>query len=1156
MSAAARSPLPLLVAWGAIALASPATGLTLVVEGLDGMDATATTEAEDGESAEARLLGASDAENVAYAEGGRGGGRYDDADPGGPGDGGDALAEVEASSTSDLTARAEAVGGRGGWGRVVGGRAGDAHASAVARNATDASLDVTAIATGGEGGWADAAGPGGVASLGPVLGESTGGGAVTVLGRIEHGEPGRTLDRDSSPRPGRDATLHDAVDGNTTGALSITQEAFAGDSPGAESSLDGGRAESWLSKTTSSESLFLRTYAVGGSAGLAASGPSGDGGEGRAFSFARNLAGGTTVETWGAGAGSDEPSTGDGGAGWSTAVGIAAGPGPVTVRGRASGGWGGSFDTGVPVAPGTARGGDATSLSFGLAVEGPVLVEDLAEGGRGGRFVPSAPDDAPPAAGHADSTAFAVGRGAGTVVARAEAVGGAGGFGDVGHDGGDATAHATAVSLGGDAQAFVTQRGGDGGGLAGGALRPGDGADSHVVDAARGSAAGTLTLEQRAIGGDAGRSRFGGELVAHAGDAGSHLRQTNAGGGDLSLFTRAEGGDLDPRGVANDFRAGDATTSAVGWSDTGADVAVRAESWGGDGNAYEGGRARFGEVSATSNGGDVEAWALGFGGGTRNGSQIGADVEMIDVVDGRTSGSIRLFQWADAGHGFLAGSGRSELDRRWDAASVSADLRAEAGSSPAGGRPGDATVRADLRNVGGEVRLLPRSYAGDQFAEGGDGGDATVDVHLEGRGRVQSRYSNPVAEGGDSGTGADSRGGTATTRISGIVHDDGVLTLRHEALGGSGRSSKTGDHGSGGRAFAEGHGLAGAGPLSVDMVARGGTGGMTGIYDPAWSQGSGGDGRAVAEGHGDGFVQVSATGIGGRALFSDSTWSWFDPADPFDQPRLYGLNGTGRSRAVGSGSDGFVTARSGVDGGFAGEIFASARFAVESGATFVAESVSTHRGGFGSYSPDAQAWSGGSLHPALPAGELDLRGARHFDGSRRDELIAVGSLGARLDGDPDVPTEVDLVYQVEFRSFVEEGSADLFLEVMSPVAMPSAFDALALQVRANGLTVFDFATDDASEALAALDGLLLDVGDILPPVPNDHVEDHWVYVFSSVTVELELLLAEAGAGFAFDLAIGHAGAPVPEPPPWALLLAGLAAWSCRSAWARRTATGE
>jgi hypothetical protein len=153
----------------------------------------------------------------------------------------------------------------------------------------------------------------------------------------------------------------------------------------------------------------------------------------------------------------------------------------------------------------------------------------------------------------------------------------------------------------------------------------------------------------------------------------------------------------------------------------------------------------------------------------------------------------------------------------------------------------------------------------------------------------------------------------------------------------------------------------------------------------------------------------------------------------------------------------------------------------------------------------------------------------------------VGSLGARLGGDPDVPTQVDLAYQVEFRSFVEEGSADLFLETMAPVVMPSAFDALALEVRYNGSAVFDFQTESAAEALATLDGLLIDLGDILAPVPNDHVPDHWVYVFSSVTVELELLLSGADAGFAFDLAIGHEGAPVPEAPSWALLLAALAA---------------
>jgi hypothetical protein len=204
---------------------------------------------------------------TSFASGGIGGG----ANEGAAGSaGGDATAAVNLTGSGDVTAQAEAFGGRGGRASEIGD-----------------------------------AGNGGNASLGTVRAASSGGGAVHVAGVVEGGTGGAGESVFSvgtaNGGDGASVSLTDSVDGFTTGDLILRQSARGGRGGSAED--DGtnglaGSAFSSLTRSKSSASLVVSTEALGGSGGSRTStaGMAGSGASGIAISTAINNGGSTQAE--------------------------------------------------------------------------------------------------------------------------------------------------------------------------------------------------------------------------------------------------------------------------------------------------------------------------------------------------------------------------------------------------------------------------------------------------------------------------------------------------------------------------------------------------------------------------------------------------------------------------------------------------------------------------------------------------------------------------------------------------------------------------------------------------------------------------------------------------------------------------------------------
>ncbi len=285
-------------------------------------------------------------------------------------DGGDAIASISLSGRSNVNVTAEAFGGTGGAYRL------------------------TPRAVGG------GAGNGGSASLGGVggvYGQSTAGGDVSVTGRATGGN-GSSFSAIFSPSGhagtggnGGSVNLNNSVDGDTTGSLTLLQEAFAGASGRGSNERFAGTATSILSKDSSSSRLSVTANATGGSGTSAEpSGTASDGGRALVNVSGTNDAGTLlVVGAANAGGGGGNSSTTVGGAGgdarntaFGSNSGIARG---LSVRGSATGGSGG-FDSSFNDVSLGGNGGNAVSRSTAIGAGDPggtVGVSDVATGGRG-----------------------------------------------------------------------------------------------------------------------------------------------------------------------------------------------------------------------------------------------------------------------------------------------------------------------------------------------------------------------------------------------------------------------------------------------------------------------------------------------------------------------------------------------------------------------------------------------------------------------------------------------------------------------------------------------------------------------------------------------------------------------------------------------------
>ena len=479
-------------------------------------------------------------------------------------------------------------------------------------------------------------GQGGAASLGPVFGHSRSGDAVRVVATVR-------TDR-------VDAAVVNAIDGETTGDLSLLQIAEG---------THGTDASSRLEREVTAATASVGTEALGGrgSTPFEVGGEiAEDGGVARAHTGLKGASGDLTGTAFAIGGEAGEGPDGDGNGGdayaYTEVIGEGAGHALKI----------GSDDDEVSGAVGglggDSLGGNAESESWARALgDGSVHVIDRATGGDGAD------------GGSASSTAYGSNAGSAAVVVEATATGGDGLTGL----GGGAHVTAEGVSVDGDVTVRATQQVGRSGIDADGVATAGR--STELRDAVHGSTAGLLTLEQTAIGG----------VGLGGGDATSRLRASNRGGGNISLRSEARGGDS--LGNISNMSGGHAEIHAFGRSHAG-DVRVEGVTVGG-----RGGRASATAEVRFVSGGD------------------GASVALDNAVDGSTRGALELVQIAIAGgagesqDGAAPQAGRASSVLRKTAFSRELTLRAEAQGGSAGGgaaepiAAGTAHAEAHAKNL-------------------------------------------------------------------------------------------------------------------------------------------------------------------------------------------------------------------------------------------------------------------------------------------------------------------------------------------------------------------------------------------------------------------------------------------------------------------------
>lgn len=661
-----------------------------------------------------------------------------------------------------------------------------------------------------------------------LFGESRTGGNVSVTAE--------STARRGSTGPGGDMVLTDAVDGLTSGVLTLSQTARGG------SGTSGGNAVSSLTRSVSAQALNAESHAFGGGPGANATANldlanSSGSVTGIAAATAGSLLGG--IMPAGAGGGDarvDLVAT--------TAVdgqNITLGSTASTSTWGALGGAAGTQITGQP----SIGGGNAHSRSRGAAAgDSTVTVRDRAVGGSGGSR-----------GGDATSHAEGSNLGAAAVLVQAEATGGNAhsGFGStpVPGIGGVATATASGSSVGGDVTVIALQR-------AGGPGIVGTATDSVLQNAVSATTSGRIRLEQEATGGSGALGSS--SLPGGTGGAGrSTLSATHT--GTLELSSRARGGSGGPG--AN---GGTAFSAATG--ESAGDVTVEADSIGGS----AGGQAMLGLVSGTSTGGGrVLVTGRATGGSSQGGR--GADVVLQDAVRGSTAGTLTLQQLAISGGGVSGRSGNatSLLDHR----GAIGDLILEVSATVATARDGvgDAHAAGTGQSLGGDVTVdttavgtapdagtsaantspSPRGSDAQARGEGIGQGSAAVTVTS-----IATAGDGSARAGGDPAVPDRARGGDATSE-SVATGGLGVVNATDLAVGGSAGSvpgqmptvvSRGGNATS--NAFAEN---AGPGAVTAAAQAEGGRGATGGVAVAT--------ARGLSTGGGD--VLVSAIQKGGGA---------------------------------------------------------------------------------------------------------------------------------------------------------------------------------------------------------------------------------------------------------------------------------------------------
>jgi hypothetical protein len=819
------------------------------------------------------------------ARGGDGARAFDAESPG--------LAGIAASSLSKnatnewLAVSTTATGGNGGDSEDVSAAAGGSAMAAATANNTGQAY-ASASATGGKGGFSSGylsadSGDGGIASLGTVFASSSTGGAVHVSGSITGGEGGPArYGGNGNGGDGADAALIDAVDGFTTGRLSLSQVAIGGRGGDAGDGMGGraGDASSALSRSGGFEQLDVYNAAVGGAGSCGGAGSPGGSGSAYASSTSVNATGN---------AGADARATaGDaclGAPGTATVGSLASAPGDVRVTASASGGRGGD---GVNGADG---GSPILERIFGESIGGgavDVFVNIVGGNGGRGSYGPGA------VGGNGASvelTNAADGETTGKLALSQQAFAGDGGEGAIPGAAGDVTLWLSKSGAYDSLSLFLNAFAGDGGPTphGGGASAPGGVSTLTAV----GTAAGAVTIDAWANGGN------GGYVRAFPG-VGAGLRAGDGGTGVFGTVTGTSTGG-GPVTVTGSIRGGSGGF-AEGLADAGSGASVSMI------NAVDGLTSGMLSLSQHAVAGDagsaVDGQAGDAGDATSHLTKTGSFSSLVlDVLAGAGAGACRRNATPNGGAGGNAHAQVVAVNLAGDAA---AKVGAYGGWGGCGAGPaGETYVSASASGAGAaSVSVYATGGRGgdgaygsaSQYGDGADGGAVAIGAVVgesTGAGPVNVSLDIEGGNGGDSAHGsASGNGGSGTSVILNNAVDGtttGALSLRQTARGGdAGQVSST-------------SGLNGNAGEASSLVTKSGSFASLEVVTEAWSgwasrrsaggalaNGTNGTATSVAENLA-GSARAMATARGGDGGYSYET-------------RTHAPGGFGSASAVATGA--------------------------------------------------------------------------------------------------------------------------------------------------------------------------------------------------------------------------------------------------------------
>lgn len=796
---------------------------------------------------------------------------------------------VSGSTTGSLTLRQTAIAGYAGLSETGGnaGIAGNANSTLTLTNLDCYALIGSVTATGGSRGITGGSGiasisltgrnavtvkatatgggyrPSGAlcGQLGTVLGTSTGGGEVTVTG-IVNGGGGLSYGTGIAAN-GAAAILSNAVDGSTTGALSLTQYAYGGAAGATEDgSALAGEARSTLSQVRSVQSLRLEAGATGGrGSDVPNSGIAGTGGSARALVEATNQSGSAfAIGRTQGGAGGAGTVGGTNGLAAGGLGGWAFGSAGATTHGNGNtartsnqvvGGTGGI--TGAASLASSGAGGNAESSSTAIAIgDSAAVIYDIARGGDGGASAVLGGNG-----GNAVSSGYASNNGTNSVTVEVFSYGGSGGSitigGTAGTGGIGRIGTARGVSTGGNVTVTATVGSGSGG-LSYGTTPAGRGTDAALTDAVSGSTPATLTLQQKVIGGSGGTSNGD---AGHGADASTSLTYTDTlaqhlvgtiiatggRGGQSSSATSGSGGNAIASGNLISARDLTLTVSAIGGSAGWAPSQARS------GLA---GTAILGPVFGKSTGGgDVQVTSSLTAGIGRTASLV----SLSNAVDGYTTGRLTLIQTvngADDGEWKLPGGSASSVLSRTASASVfTVESNATGGRGATGGA---ATAISSGTNLAGEMIARANAVPGGTMTNplGADAIASATAVTL-GDGHAATALGSAQRN-----LYRSQFGGSASSSSTARAMGNGKATATDLAIGGLGGAEIAGNASS--SAFASNNGNQ---EVIATATAKGGDGKSASDGGAAWAAASG-----MSSGGGSVTAKATATaGVGalGRA---------------------------------------------------------------------------------------------------------------------------------------------------------------------------------------------------------------------------------------------------------------------------------------------------